>query len=747
MNSSNDQFFLTCLLKRVDLFSFKPSLSIKVRILLSLLFISLLVSAQAKLTPHSLNNVKAMHKESKRKLIIVTIDGLRWQEVFTGASLAHLNSPEFNARPDYTKETFWHDNLVERRNRLMPFTHSIIAKQGVLVGDRNNGSFMNVSNKQFFSYPGYNEIFTGVADERIGSNRKQANKNQTFLEWLNQKPKYRNKIGIFSGWDVFPYIFNTQRSGLMVNAGFEPFLPSFNSAQVKFLNQLQAEIPSPWHNVRHDAFTYGFAKEYLLKAKPEVLVINLGETDDFAHNGKYDAYLTSAKQTDAYLQDLWQTLQQLEGYQDNTNLLVITDHGRGGNLDDWQHHASVRAIQSYMESLTDFTDGIVGADHIWFAAIGPDIKPLGLLKTERPLSQNQFAATALTSFGFDASEYNPQAGKAISQIFKTQEREEGKVSNILFGSCSHQDKDMPIFDAILQDPKDAFIFLGDNIYGDTEDMQVLTDKYAKLGAKSRIQTLKTTTNVFAIWDDHDYGENDAGKEYPFKDESKEIMLDFWDVPQDSPRRTRPDGLYGSYVVGQGQQAIRVILPDLRYQRDALKSVGTIAYLASRKPENMGPYEKSPGSMLGETQWQWLEDELQKPEPIKIIGSSLQVLSDYTGWEAWGNFDDKKRLFELIDKHGVNGVLMISGDTHWGEISKDENAVAYPLFDITSSGLTEEWKQVSPNKHRLNGASAEVNYGFVSVQWLEDPEINAGLKDINGDIVMQTRFMLSEISAY
>lgn len=747
MNTSNVQILLTCLLKTFNLFSCKSSLGIKARVLLSLFFISLLSGVQAKLTPDSLNDVNAEHKDSKRKLIIFTIDGLRWQEVFTGASLAHLNSPEFNAQPEYTKEIFWHDNLVERRNRLMPFTHSIIAKQGVLVGDRDNGSFMNVSNKQYFSYPGYNEIFTGVADERIGSNRKQANKNQTFLEWLNQKPAYSNKIGIFSGWDVFPYIFNTNRSDLMVNAGFEPFLPSFDSARVAFLNQLQAEIPSPWHNVRHDAFTYGFAKEYLLRAKPEVLVINLGETDDFAHNGKYDAYLTSAKQTDAYLQDLWQTVQQLEGYRDNTNLLIITDHGRGANLDDWQHHASVRAIQSYMESLSGFINGIVGAGHIWFAAIGPDIKPLGLLKTDLPLSQNQFAATALASLGFDASEYNPQAGKGISQIFKTHESQEGNTSNILFGSCSHQDKDMPIFDAILQESKDAFIFLGDNIYGDTEDMQVLKGKYAKLGAKPRIQALKNTTDVFAIWDDHDYGENDAGKEYPFKDESKDIMLDFWDVPKDSLRRARPDGLYGSYVIGQGQQAIRVILPDLRYQRDALKSVGTIAYLASRKPKDMGPYEKSPGSMLGEAQWQWLEDELQKPEPIKIIGSSLQVLSDYTGWEAWGNFDDKKRLFELIDKHGVNGVLMISGDTHWGEISKDESAIAYPLFDVTSSGLTEEWKQVSPNKHRLLGASAKVNYGFVNVQWGNDPSINVGLKDINGDIVMQTGFMLSEISAY
>jgi len=318
-------------------------------------------------------------------------------------------------------------------------------------------------------------------------------------------------------------------------------------------------------------------------------------------------------------------------------------------------------------------------------------------------------------------------------------------TQILFGSCSHQDKDMPIFDAILNEPKDAFIFLGDNIYGDTEDMQILAQKYVKLGNNPGIKSLRASTPVFATWDDHDFGENDAGKHYAFKQASKTIMLDFWGVPKDSLRRSRPDGLYGSYIVGEASKAIRIILPDLRYQRDDLESVGQLEYLTSRKPKDMGPYSKSSGSMLGEKQWQWLEAELQKPEPIKIIGSSLQVLSDFTGWEAWSNFDDKERLFGLIKKHKVNGVLLISGDTHWGEISKVQ--LDYPLYDVTSSGLTEEWKQVSPNKNRLLGSTAKVNYGFIKVDWDLETRINIGLKDVQGDVVMQTQFKLSEISVY
>ncbi|MFT4798031.1 MAG: alkaline phosphatase D [Candidatus Azotimanducaceae bacterium] len=338
---------------------------------------------------------------------------------------------------------------------------------------------------------------------------------------------------------------------------------------------------------------------------------------------------------------------------------------------------------------------------------------------------------------------------ALALLFvQVSEAETTDTTHILFGSCSHQDKPMPIFNAILSEPKDAFVFLGDNIYGDTENMEELAKKYKQLGANPLIKKLRETTPTYAIWDDHDYGENDGGKNYSQKEASKKLLLDFWDVPQDSPRRTREDGLYGSYVVGQGAHQIRIILPDLRYQRDDLTSVGTFDYFANRRPNNMGPYSKSVGSMLGAQQWQWLALELQKPEPIKIVASSLQVLSDFTGWEAWGNFDDKQRLFDLIKKHRINGVMLISGDTHWGEISKLEDGLDYPLWDVTSSGLTEEWKNVSPNKNRVSEATTDVNYGFVSVNWAkEDPSIQFGLKDVEGKLVVSKSINLSDISTY
>ena len=325
-------------------------------------------------------------------------------------------------------------------------------------------------------------------------------------------------------------------------------------------------------------------------------------------------------------------------------------------------------------------------------------------------------------------------------------------SKILFGSCGHQDKKIPIFNAINKEKGDLFIFLGDNIYGDTNDMDVLADKYQRLGAKPGFKTLKAQTPIIAMWDDHDYGQNDAGKEYPHKEQSRQIMLNFWGEPANSARRTRSDGIYTSYMYGENEQTIQVIMPDLRWNRDALNHVSELEYYTKRKLNNQGPYSPSEvkgASMLGEAQWQWLEQELKKPAAIKLIASSLQLLPDFTGWESWANFpEDRNRLFALIKKHKVNGVVIISGDTHWGEISKYQQNLDYPLIEMTSSGLTEKWKDVSPNKHRVGNFTHNVNYGDLSIDWQQtDPTISLKLKGIDGQVIMQSDFSLSSISPY
>lgn len=329
---------------------------------------------------------------------------------------------------------------------------------------------------------------------------------------------------------------------------------------------------------------------------------------------------------------------------------------------------------------------------------------------------------------------------------------EATAQKILFGSCSNQDKAMPILNAINRENADLFIFLGDNIYGDTVDMVDMAEKYQRLNQVPGIKALRVATPTIAIWDDHDFGENDAGVEYKAKEASRKLMLDFWQEPKDSPRYSRKDGIYTSYMYGEAKQQVHVILPDLRWNRPALNSVGMVDYQFKRKAKNMGPYspsESKTASMLGETQWQWLESELQKPSAIKVIGSSLQLLPEFTGWESWANFPhDRNRLLALIKQYQVNGVVIISGDTHWGEMSKVSDNLDYPLWEVTSSGLTEEWKDVSPNKHRVGEYTHKVNYGELLINWQQaDPEIKLSLKDVDGNIFSQQTLALSSISPY
>ncbi|WP_448551795.1 alkaline phosphatase D family protein [Thalassotalea montiporae] len=333
------------------------------------------------------------------------------------------------------------------------------------------------------------------------------------------------------------------------------------------------------------------------------------------------------------------------------------------------------------------------------------------------------------------------------------------LSKIYFGSCGKQYKPMPIFDAIVADQPELFVFLGDNIYGDTEDMSELQQKYNTLGEHPGFKKLKATTPLIAIWDDHDYGENDAGKEYPQKEASRKIMLDFWQEPKDSPRYHR-DGIYTSYmygeegygenVTGKENKTVHIIMPDLRWNRDELHQVGKFSYATKRMPKNMGPYEVSPvkgASMLGERQWRWLESELKKPATVKIIASSLQLLPEFTGWESWANFpSDRDRLLNFIKQEKIPGVIIISGDTHWGEISKVTEHEMYPLWEVTSSGLSEKWKDVSPNKHRQGQYTHDVNYGFIEIDWNKtDPEIVFGLKQVDGQVFSQHQLKLSRLS--
>jgi len=352
-----------------------------------------------------------------QNVVLITLDGVRWQEVFNGADNSLINNTDFVKKPEQLKTQFWAKTANERQQLLMPFLTQVVAKKGIIIGDRANGSTMSVSNPWYFSYPGYNEILTGEVDENINSNNKLLNPNKTILERLDKLPEFKGSTALFGSWDVFPYIVNTKRSNVYVNAGFMSIEENlFTDAPL--LNALQNEIPSPWYNVRLDSFTYRFAKAYMLAKKPKLLVISLGETDDFAHDGHYDQYLKSARQSDAFIKDLWATIQTTAGYKDNTTLIITTDHGRGNNANDWQHHSSKRALAELELGANTYPEGIIGSEHIWLAAIGPAIKGSGLIKTKNELKQAQIAATVLKALGQNPNEINSNMAPAISEILK-----------------------------------------------------------------------------------------------------------------------------------------------------------------------------------------------------------------------------------------------------------------------------------------------------------------------------------------
>jgi alkaline phosphatase D len=300
------------------------------------------------------------------------------------------------------------------------------------------------------------------------------------------------------------------------------------------------------------------------------------------------------------------------------------------------------------------------------------------------------------------------------------------LTRIAFGSCANQSIDQPIWDAILDQKPDLFVFLGDNIYADTRDPKVMAAKYAALAAKPGFKRLRDTTPVIAIWDDHDFGENDAGVDYPMKAESRRQFCDFWGEPADSVRRNR-DGVYAAYVFGPEGRRVQIILPDLRWNRTPLLEktfkggykAWAVAHGLTGRP-TPGPYDRIPdldATMIGEPQWAWLHEQLQEPADLRILGSSLQVLADFPGWEGWINYaNDHQRLFDTIRRTRAERLFCISGDTHYAEVSTLNNNVPYPIWDITSSGLTEVWPVTPPNARRVSSVLRERNFGLIEIDW-------------------------------
>lgn len=340
--------------------------------------------------------------KAEPKVVLVSIDGVRWQEVFSGADPQLYQQPRWVKTPELIQAF-----TPNQPELLMPFLHQTVSQQGITIGHHTAGSAISVSNPYQISYPGYQELLAGFADPAIRSNNKVANPNVTVLEWLNQQPQLKHKVAAFGSWELFPYILNTKRSGLTVNAGFMPQQGPLSEKQ-QYLNQLQAKTPSPFATVRLDVFTQEFALEHLRLHQPSLLYIALGEADDFAHLGHYDQYLAAIHRSDKFIADLWQELQSNPYYRNQTTLLITTDHGRGEG-EQWRSHGKSAVVPGYKGPVPQ----IAGSEQIWLAAMGPGIPASGLIRTNQSWQQGQMAATMAEILGFDYQSAQPKAAPAF----------------------------------------------------------------------------------------------------------------------------------------------------------------------------------------------------------------------------------------------------------------------------------------------------------------------------------------------
>ncbi|MCW3089915.1 MAG: hypothetical protein JWP81_984 [Ferruginibacter sp.] len=348
----------------------------------------------------ALSQAVPAQKRKSDKLVIITLDGYRWKELFRGADSAYLFGSEFTSQDSAGRlKKYWDKDINKRRKKLMPFFWNTIAKEGAIFGNRDLGNYVNVKNRYWFSYPGYNEMFTGYPDTLVNSNNYPPNPNINVLEFINKQPGYEQQVAAFTSWNAFNRILNKERCGFPVTAGYANLTtPNLTETQ-KLLNEQQHYLPKIFGGAeRPDAVTFFMAKEYLKNSHPKVLQLSFIDTDAFGHQGKYDFYLDAAHYNDAMIADIWKYIQSDPFYKDQTTLFIAVDHGRGDDK-TWRNHSAA----------------VPHSDEIWFAVIGPDTKPLGEIKTQGQLFQYQYAKTWAGFLGFDFTSKNP-IGEKIEGI-------------------------------------------------------------------------------------------------------------------------------------------------------------------------------------------------------------------------------------------------------------------------------------------------------------------------------------------
>lgn len=349
-----------------------------------------------------LSSLPAPAAPKTRTVVLIVSDGLRWQEVFTGADpllLDAKNGGSWMDEPELRKK-FWRDTPEERRRIVFPFLWGTVAPHGQIFGNQLKGSVAHVTNGMAFSYPGYNEMTVGYPDPRIDKNEFGPNPNVTVFEWLNRLPEYSGHVAVFGTWSIFDDIFNKSRSHLVMQTGWSVPRSSGDASKDALLARLFNTTTRFDEEDVFDSFVQVPVLDYVRTGAPRVLFVGYGETDNWGHQGRYDLVLDSAQRMDGFVAELWKTMQAMPEYRDRTTFIITCDHGRGSGPSEWKEHGVEEK----------------GSENVWIAVIGPDTAPLGERSQIAPVTQSQIAASVAALLGRDYHGAVPATAPPIADV-------------------------------------------------------------------------------------------------------------------------------------------------------------------------------------------------------------------------------------------------------------------------------------------------------------------------------------------
>ncbi|MGH9544574.1 MAG: hypothetical protein ACRD23_05100 [Terriglobales bacterium] len=346
--------------------------------------------------------VSASGQLKTRNVVLIVSDGLRWQEVFTGADPDLLNEKNGGIweTPEQLRQKYWNDDPAERRKMLFPFLWGVVGKQGQIFGNQHKGSVAHVTNGMAFSYPGYNEMLTGRPDPRINSNEFGPNPNTTVFEWMNHFPEFHGKVAVYATWNVFKNIFNEPRSHLVMQVGWDLPEKGRLTPRQELLNDLYQTTTRLDEEDVWDSFLQVPLLDYVKSAHPRLLFVGYGETDNWAHAGRYDLVLESAHQFDGFVRQLWETMQAMAEYRGQTTFIITTDHGRGSGPEEWKEHGVDEK----------------GSENIWVAVMGPETRDFGERSNAATVTQSEIATTVAEFLGKDFRQVSPDVAPPLPDV-------------------------------------------------------------------------------------------------------------------------------------------------------------------------------------------------------------------------------------------------------------------------------------------------------------------------------------------